>query len=380
MENLDANRPKETRDIMLRWIVTCVLIIVAGVLFAVAHFSFDDPASAGKTILYSVASGVVVLGTAGVWVSYFAERLAVAYMAKRVSDFNSTLSSEVNRLEQGVSLLATASRAGVSHLYYQEAIEQPERHDAAYKNRIAHLLKKRNSRIRILAIAGRDFFHPGKDLALEDLHDFARHDTVEVLLLHPWCEAAVSRALREDLNVKTLGEYTKTQLYEDVMRSSRTLVPWTEENDTKIKVRLYKTIPACFLLAFDDVCFVEQYHFGTGGRASGKVPIAEVRNVSSREAPEEEDRRPTTYYGELIGHFDHMWKMAEGNELNQELLLEMDSPSETFLGCFRQSVFYARPDLDLELTQGAAGEPSQQHGGRISPEGALSAPPSESSS
>ena len=183
---------------------------------------------------------------------------------------------------------------------------------------------------------------------------------MEVLLLHPWCEAAVSRGLHEDVVIESFSDYKKTQLFTDVILSCRTLVHWMKEKDTKLKVRLYKTLPACFLLVFNDVCFLEQYHFGTVGRASGKVPIAEIRNVLREQSPGSEGA--STYYGELAGHFDHVWETADGNDLDKAgtFLAKLEEPDEAMLDAFRSSVLYTRPDLGAQREGKQSPEPEPQ--------------------
>ena len=342
----DDKQSDARADVSTRSQVTCILVLLAISLFLLGYIFSETTVG---FLLSNLASGTLVLSFA-IWISYFAEKSAVAYLHNRTRNFDARLTAEINKLEQGVSLLATANRAGLSNLYFQEVNEAGERHDAAYKTTIARLLNQKQKRIRILAIAGRDFFAPGLGISGVNLLDLSRKCIVEILLLHPWCEAAVSRGLREGSPSDTFEDYQKTQLYEDIIRSCRTLDRWMKEagspddvasNDNAkpthgLTVRLYKTVPTCFLLLLDDVCFLEQYHFGTGGRASGKVPTAEVRNVHSRQAPGDKDRTESTYYGELEGHFLHVWETAEEWHLdrNGELLETLENPPQPMIDNF----------------------------------------------
>ncbi len=93
-------------DLVLRGLATCGLIILTGILFWYGYHLCGSSSATAGNILYSVSAGILVLALA-IWVSYFAERSAVSYMQDRVDKFNTTLVAEVNKLEQGVSLLAT---------------------------------------------------------------------------------------------------------------------------------------------------------------------------------------------------------------------------------------------------------------------------------
>jgi hypothetical protein len=156
------------------------------------------------------------------------------------------------------------------------------------------------------------------------------------LLLHPWSEQAVSRACREDPVNGTLEKYQRSTLYTDVVTSCETVVNWIE-GGANVEGRLYKVMPACFALFVNDTVFVEHYHFGTGGRASGKVPLFEVEKGGK-------------YYQQLAGHFDFVWKTAEPYRLSRELVESLRKPGPKEQEDFQQCIRFLRPDLCTAAT------------------------------
>ncbi|MCP4566713.1 MAG: hypothetical protein GY841_03930 [FCB group bacterium] len=156
---------------------------------------------------------------------------------------------------------------------------------------------------------------------------------MRLLLLHPWCEQAVSRGLREDPEHNTFERYRDTRLYQDVTRSCDTLVNWTSHGEC-VKARLYKVMPSSFFIMTSDVVFVEEYHFGTGGRASGKVPTLEVRKGNK-------------LYTQLQGHFEFIWGISEQFQLSADLVTSLRNPVERESKSFEESIRFSRPDLFL---------------------------------
>lgn len=114
-------------------------------------------------------------------------------------------------------------------------------------------------------------------------------------------------------------------------KSCRTICDW-KENNYNIDARLYKVAPSCFLVFVNDFLFAEFYHFGAGGRASGKVPLFRISSTSN-------------LYRELKGHFDFVWETARCFKLNDTLFEDITKPDATKDENFIQNIKFSRPDL-----------------------------------
>ena len=298
----------DNRDqLQRRVILSLCLLLVAGSLW---WYVKPDK----KAWLVSVSSGLIVLGVAGVWVSYFAEIQASRQIK---SDIDTRF-----------SVLDTILRAKVNDAYFDESrCEKCScRDEARFRQRLLHELDTCQSEIRILAIAAREFLHAGDGFAYQTVDSFLRRqgksDTyaqtmLRVALLHPLSEPAVSRAFREDHRYKALSDYSKTRLWSDVIQSCETLGHWICEG-YRVAARAYMVAPSCFLIFVNKVVFVEQYHFGQGReRASGKVPILEVAKGS-------------LFYEQLEGHFEYVWRTAQNAPITPQFLRDMEPQDQAF--------------------------------------------------
>jgi len=186
----------------------------------------------------------------------------------------------------------------------------------------------------LLTVAGLEYLHAGAE-AYGLLEDWLKRSggkgaRLKVLLLHPWSEQAVSRALREDR--RPFAEYTETNLWMEVLTSCTNLVKWQETWPEAVEGRLYKVSPACFLLFVNDVLFYEQYHFGAGGRASKKIPMF----VIARGSP---------VYEQLDGHFSHVWDTASPHRLTGDLVRDIKDANSELRRQLDLLIACARPDL-----------------------------------
>lgn len=268
-----------------------------------------------------VTSGLLVLAVAGIWVSFFAERQA----ARSIKD----------DIDARFSILSSSLQARISDIYYEEVPDVSNRANQRLRARVVTELDRARGDVRVLAIAARELFHEGQGFAFQSMQSLMRDQHqragVRILLIHPLSEQAVSRALREDLQHRDFACYRSSRLYTDVLQSCEFLV---QRASSRVEVRLYKVFPACFLLLVNDAAFVEQYHFGTGGRASGKVPLYEVAKGG-------------TCYGQFEGHFEHVWAISKPYALTRSLVDTLNSPDREQWGALESSLRFSRPDLFL---------------------------------
>jgi len=330
-----------------RVILSLVLVIAAGGIWFTVK---PEPA----TWLINVSSGLIVLGLAGIWVSWYAE-LAAA-----------------RKIDSRFSILDTVLRAKVNDAYFggDEQSRSNCRAGERFRARILHELAASHSEIRILAVAARELLHQGDGYAFQALRAFLErtgkkgvnvNPVLRVLLLHPVSEQAVSRAFREDDRFKSFSDYRKTRLWNDITQSCDTLGHLRERYP--VSARAHKVAPACFLVFVNDVVFVEQYHFGDKReRASGKVPILEVAKGS-------------TFYEQLDGHFEHVWRTARKNEITTDFVGSCDPNAEQFVASLKS----VHPDLeDLSYENGdteATEDSSRTKGCRATSGSARSAAP-----
>jgi len=325
MKNMSSGLLKvlcQKLDIRNRIIATIVLLVVAAVLLVV---SYKVPF---LSWVANVSCGLIVLGTAGIWVSFFAERQLLLSMRESINALTGGIDSRF-------SILKTTVEAKIDDLYYDPA---NSRDVDQYRHDLMQEIDKPRGEIRILAVAAREFLFRDEGFAANALEnvinpDSRKHDpgvSLRLLLLHPCSEPAVSRALREhkDRNFESLED---TNLWQDVRKSCITICDW-QRRDYKVTARLYKVAPCCFLVFVNDLLFAEFYHFGAGGRASGKVPLMRIS-------------RPSDLYKELEGHFSYVWESAKCFDLNENLFKNIKNPSASKEKQFVENIKFSRPDL-----------------------------------
>jgi hypothetical protein len=276
----------------------------------------------------NVGCGLIVLGAAGIWVSYFAERQALISLKESICSLTTGIDARF-------SVLKATVEAKIEDLYYDPS---NARDVDRYRRDLLHQIEKPRNEIRILAIAAREFLFRDEGFAAGTLESILNPESrkydscvsVKILLLHPHSEQAVTRALREHPD-RDFDSFEDTNLWQDIKKSCTTICDWKRKN-YNIKARLYKVAPSCFLIFVNDVLFAEFYHFGAGGRASGKVPLFRISSTSD-------------LYRELKGHFDYVWETAKCFELADQLFKEIKTPGATKNGSFIQYIRFSRPDL-----------------------------------
>ena len=316
----------DKQDVLRRALATAILLVVALIVWVIGIYCQADGRTAvpipPRELFTGVTSGLVVLGIAGIWVSFFAERQAVISLKRDI--------------DERFTVLSTIRHAGIKNAWYGD--EKDCREELDYQERVKSEIRSARGEIRILGIAARSFLDRHWGFAAKVLDAFLNRGEPEqhklkVLLLHPMCEQAVSRALRESPE-RDYWTYKETALWVEVLGSCETLTDWAAKGYA-IESYLYKVMPAWFLLFINDVLFAEPYQFGTGGRASGKVPIFEIAKGSR-------------LYEELEGHFDYVWKSAGRYKLDADLLRRLRKPSEQEVAQFDAALTFSRLDLFSE--------------------------------
>ncbi|HIJ64479.1 MAG TPA: hypothetical protein HPP77_00905 [Candidatus Hydrogenedentes bacterium] len=322
---MQIDKDGKTREILIRLVATFALAFFAAMIWMIAC---RVSGTTLRELLFGISSGLLVLGVAGIWVSYFAERQAGKNISRKVDD--------------RFSILTSCFDAGISNVF-------KSRHDDSFRDKLMVEMRKSRDPVRVLAVAAREFLHEGQGDEGFDYHiirSLSQENELRFLLLHPWCEQAVSRGLREDPQHSTFDRYKETRLFQDVTRSCDTLVEWGDSG-SKVRTRLYKVMPSCFLILTSDVVFIEEYQFGTGGRASGKVPVIEAL-------------KGTRLYEQLEGHFEYVWDTASQYPLSLNLAETIRNPSAADVEQFERIVRFLRPDLFID-DSGKKGGAEQSH-------------------
>ena len=294
-------RQQASRTGLLARIIASLVLVLLAVALWVAGGKIP-PAS--PEWIAGVGSGLIVLGFAGIWVSFFAERQATKELSSDMRGLFCQLSSgcgkTIREIDERFSILAACRNAQLHDAYY-DAEADDIRALGKLRNRILSEIRRATGTVRILGVSARGYLKEGDGFAAVPLKHLLedqdrRRVAVQALLLHPTCEQAVYRALQEDQR-SDMAHFNHSQLWDDITSSARYLVNWAEKEQLAIEGRFYKMAPQCFLLIINDVIFWEQYHLGTGGRASGTVPVFEV----SKESP---------LGRQFLGHFDAVWRSA----------------------------------------------------------------------
>ena len=202
-------------------------------------------------------------------------------------------------------------------------------------SRIAGLLADARDKVSIQGVSLHSFFTPGKLFeAFCNLLERGQAE-VEILLLDPESSQAKYRSYRERLFVSgeqtyqeyvALGRHESSDLYRDTYRTMENIKNAVDDIvrrngrgwKPKIKVRLYSTSPAAFILRIDGRVFVEQYHYGKITREArailGKdMPLFEYGQApSSLYARESNDLRMP--FGLLVNHLEYA--LDQGNDVD----------------------------------------------------------------
>lgn len=312
---MEPRRSRNSNEILIRIVMSLSLVVIA---FIISVVSGQPRIDLSSDWFSNVTSELVVLGLAGIWISYLVEQR--------------TAQATRSDIDARFAVLSSSLHARIHNVYYDENPHISNRETYAYRTNLTSELERTREEVRILSIAAREFLHEGQGFAYHTMRSLVQDRSVRILLLHPWSEQAVSRAIQEDREHPTFKEYRETRLYQDVLRSCGTLAQWIGSIGPRVEARLYKVSPACFLVFVNDMVFVEQYHFGTGGRASGKAPLLQVYKGGK-------------FYEQMEGHFEHVWKTAEPYRITADFIKALKDPDPNELQQFEEYIRFSRPDL-----------------------------------
>lgn len=194
------------------------------------------------------------------------------------------------------------------------------------RERIIFLLQNARAKVSIQGISLSSFFKPGAlRQAIAHLLETEKAE-VEVLLLDPDSDQAKYRSYREQLFISedepydsyvAEGKHESSELYTDTRRTIEhighmiDLIRHRKPADwqPRVRVGLYSSAPACFVLRIDDKVLAEQYHYGKVARQTRSIlgkemPLFEYREQPSPLYESDSDplRRP---FDLLIDHFQY---------------------------------------------------------------------------
>jgi hypothetical protein len=277
-------------------------------------------------VLYAIGLLMLVIGV------YLAPEEAEPSKLSRIAQLLLTL---------GYSILITTLVASILNDSFQSTIENKfaivKGAEGAHLRRLYSLRQaglaqvateseRANCRIDILCVAGTDILQPNTSVLAEMGRLFRDRSGVKVrvLVLDPRSRYAVERSVREEQDQGSFPpinpsqfDYPNKKLCEDILLALRQLQTIIDESAKSsptpfsLSVRLYNSAPMMFLVALDDVVFIEQYHLGIpnsqeGGpftRCLGKVvPLLEVPASSE-----------LGYVS--ANHFTYLWERSKKREM-----------------------------------------------------------------
>ncbi len=221
-------------NLFKRIIATLACIIIFFILIFISYHLNSDlfQSFMNGTWLIPVASGILVLGVAGIWVTYFTEK----FSSKRL----------INEINSRFYLQKVLIESGIKGLYFFEGAEQSEDEKTRFRDRFKSILKREKGEICVIAIAFRSCLHGGEIGFGFDEFKNACEDSkrsFKILLLHPLSEPAYTRGTHEHELYKTISQYKETKLYKHIIESCETILERKDKN-SKIEARLYKVSPA----------------------------------------------------------------------------------------------------------------------------------------
>lgn len=174
-------------------------------------------------------------------------------------------------------------------------------------DRIVYLLKAAKRKVSIQGISLHSYFEPGP--LREAVYSVLENGEIELelLVLDPDSEQAKYRSYRERLFAPPApgyddylqeGGHENSDLYHDTRRTIDNIhqmvadVGRTKDADwiPRLKVVVYQSAPACFVLRIDDRVLVEQYHYG-------KVAAPKTRAILGKDMPlVEYTQKPSRFY------------------------------------------------------------------------------------
>jgi hypothetical protein len=270
--------------ILWRVVATLFLLLISLAIFVFGALELD------KQLIAEIVAGLMVLATAGIWVSYLAEEEA-----------RRTVLSTAAEIRQATELSRTCVQIGLLHIF-------PSSDEQEYHQFVSDQLLRahRNSEIRVLGVACRGFFHADggpNNLQIKSLA--SREVPMRVILTHPFFEPAITRAIREDRNRKHLSDYLDSILLTDVLLSCDGIIGLGSKS---IQARLCPVTPGCRATFVGDLLILEPLHFGSENqRASLDTPVLVFR-------------KDTPFALRFSGHFEFLWSISSQFEVSPELV------------------------------------------------------------
>ena len=167
--------------------------------------------------------------------------------------------------------------------------------------------------IKMMSTTLRVFFNSGAAFT-SDLKDQLKNNSklkLEVLLLNMnSLEAFYRSAAESDGKIKNIKDYKNSGQYLESMKSKDTLENYMSKYKDRINVKYHNNAPYCFLVIFEDECYVSQNLYGDADaqKDTVKTPLLRFGKESIN-------------YINLEKHFDFVWK---NSQLLEDVNKEMD--------------------------------------------------------
>jgi len=302
---------KDGPSILSRVVVTLALLLISVATLYLGRLEID------KQLVIGVVTGLIVLATAGLWVSFFAEREA-----------QRTGQATAEGIRQATDLSRACVEVGLLQIF-PSSDEEEYHHFVGDRLLRAH----RRSEIRVAGIACRAFFHADGGPNNPQIKQLAAREVpMRVILLHPFFEPAITRAIREDSNRTHFSEHPHSMLVSDIIRSCEGIVGLHAKS---IEARLCPVAVTCRLTFVSDILMFEPHHFGSHKeRASIATPVFIVKS-------------DVEFAHRLANHFEFLWEISKPFIVSSDLIGELRSrnvqgDAQSYLGYYMQA---CRPDL-----------------------------------
>jgi hypothetical protein len=270
--------------IVWRIVATLILLLISLATFYFGSLELD------RQLVAEIVAGLLVLATAGIWVSYLAEEEA-----------RRTVVATAAEIRQATELSRACVQIGLLHIF--SSSDEQEYHQFISDQLLrAH----RNSEIRVIGVACRGFFHADggpNNLQIKSLA--VREVPMRVILSHPFFEPAITRAIREDRNRKHLSDYLDSILLTDVLLSCDGIIGLDRKS---IQARLCPVTTGCRATFIGDLLILEPLHFGSENqRASLETPVLVFR-------------KNTPFARRFSDHFEFLWSISSQFEVSPDLI------------------------------------------------------------
>jgi hypothetical protein len=307
MRNQDQER---LPSIKTRIWATVLLLLVSVAIFFFGALKID------KQLITEFVAGLLVLATAGIWVSFLAEREA-----------RRTVLATAEGIRQASELSRISAQIGLVHIF-------PNSDDEQYHHFIGDVFLKnyRREEIRMVGVACRGLFHAFGGPNNQQIKELAiRKVPMRVILFHPFFEPAITRGIREDSNRRYFADHPDTMLLTDILLSCDGIIGLGTDS---VQARLCPVATGCRATFVGDLLIFEPLHFGLENqRASIDTPVFVFRT----DAP---------FSRQISEHFEFLWKLSEGFVVSPKLVRSLrpqnvviEEPLVHYLRMFRKDLF-----------------------------------------